>query len=138
MRITRVKKGWASYVDQDKWHYVRDGVSLCGKWKFAGPIYAHDQKGHKPRGGDCAACWRALKTGKFIVRYRITFDGNFEPDTADETFSNVESAVQAAFNYADATWLMADVATMQVRVYHHVRKCELCVFCITSGLEGAP
>lgn len=60
-------EGWAD-VGGRKWHYLRDGRSLCGKWMTGGvfgsaKIYDADQGplADKPSATDCAACWRKRK-----------------------------------------------------------------------------
>lgn len=49
---------WALPPTARKWHYFRgDGLSLCGKWMFAGYI----DKGHKDSPANCVECTRRVQ-----------------------------------------------------------------------------
>lgn len=56
-------EGWVTLVNSRKFHYVRDGRSLCKGWAYLGATFDSDdgKLGGAPQRGDCAACWRARK-----------------------------------------------------------------------------
>lgn len=50
------KEGWGRPAFLPKGHYFRDGISLCGAWRYLGML----EPGHAAD-GDCRACARVLK-----------------------------------------------------------------------------
>ena len=57
-----MKEGWGD-MNGYKWHYYRDGVSLCGKWRVFGKILPLLDDDPKDRNvwSDCPACVRKLE-----------------------------------------------------------------------------
>lgn len=45
-------EGWAIPRRAARWHFIRDGVSLCGMWSFKGHLY----ESLAPRAKDCHRC----------------------------------------------------------------------------------
>lgn len=53
-----MREGWNWLFNSSKWHYFREGRSLCGKWMTLGnPEY---QQGNDNSPDNCAACKRKL------------------------------------------------------------------------------
>jgi len=58
--VTKVEfkngEGWGAPGNSQKWHYFRGGMSLCGRWMYAGPLDGED--GWVVSADDCAVCVR--------------------------------------------------------------------------------
>lgn len=55
-------EGWSRPADARKWHYFRDGRSLCGRWGMRRS--RHLEPDDEPSADDCAACRRTLDAEK--------------------------------------------------------------------------
>lgn len=57
-------EGWTYLINSKKWHYFRDGRSLCGKWAYFGSSDFEKGKDNHPK--NCSACVkkRAAETNK--------------------------------------------------------------------------
>ena len=47
------KEGWADIANSRKFHYVRNSMSLCGRWLYLGPDLTQDDY---TTSDDCRAC----------------------------------------------------------------------------------
>ncbi len=53
--IIKINEGWISGLGE-KYHYIREGRSLCRRWAYLG-LNAHLQADTgKPNSGDCKTC----------------------------------------------------------------------------------
>jgi hypothetical protein len=50
--------GWAKIDGSPKWHFVRDGKSLCGRWMYLGRNKL--DLGNDDSADNCAACRRKV------------------------------------------------------------------------------
>jgi len=48
-------EGWAAPVNTRRWHYFRDGRSLCGRWGYFGSLWDQSLQYVSK---DCAECRR--------------------------------------------------------------------------------
>lgn len=49
-------EGWTWLINATKWHYIRDGMSLCRRWAVLGnPTLEQDDS---PSPDNCKACYR--------------------------------------------------------------------------------
>ena len=51
-----MKEGWTWLIGTPKWHYFREGRSLCGKWMLLGNPEL-DQRDFKSK-DNCMACFK--------------------------------------------------------------------------------
>ena len=59
MNDKKLTEGWISLYNARKFHYARDGRTLCGKFLYLGASYSPDTgSDHK---NDCAACSKKLR-----------------------------------------------------------------------------
>ena len=58
--MSKPKEGWTYLFNSTKWHYFRDGRSLCGK--FALLLSGALEKGNDSSPDNCAACKRKKLT----------------------------------------------------------------------------
>ena len=61
MTNPKLEEGWMAEKPSSSrvYHYIADGISLCGKWGF----YLGDLKAFEPgprRNNDCAECYRRV------------------------------------------------------------------------------
>jgi hypothetical protein len=56
-----LKEGWVCLTNANKYHYIRDARSLCGKWGYFGNIFDADTF-ESP--DDCKSCRAKLKKEK--------------------------------------------------------------------------
>jgi len=66
---TNELEGWYKFSNAAKWHYMRAGRSLCGKWGMLarmdpGSTEPFDESSTKPGPDDCVSCWRKRKADK--------------------------------------------------------------------------
>jgi len=55
-------EGWAMHGAKAlKYHYYRDGKSLCGRHRFNGPYHVWETS---PMTLDCKTCWKVKATGR--------------------------------------------------------------------------
>jgi len=54
-------EGWKWIVNAPKWHYFRDGRSLCGKWMCLGKSF---EQGNDDSPDNCVACRKKLSAEK--------------------------------------------------------------------------
>ena len=54
------KEGWNYLVNSPKWHYFRDGRSLCRRWGIYGKN-EDSQQGNNGSPDNCKACRTALE-----------------------------------------------------------------------------
>lgn len=52
-----LKEGWGIPGQSKKWHYFRDGMSLCRKWGF---FLGHLEPDEGANEDDCPACRKKL------------------------------------------------------------------------------
>lgn len=52
------KEGWKWLTNSTKWHYFRDGRSLCRRWMTFGTIF---EQGNNNSPDNCKACIKALE-----------------------------------------------------------------------------
>lgn len=57
-----LKEGWTWIVGAAKWHYMRNGRSLCGKWMLLGKPEL--EQGNDSSPDNCVACRRKLEKEK--------------------------------------------------------------------------
>lgn len=55
------EEGWVCLANSNKYHYIRDSRSLCGKWMYLGNIFYADEF-ESP--DDCKSCRNKLKKEK--------------------------------------------------------------------------
>ena len=61
--MSEKKEGWTWLYNSKKWHYFRDGRSLCGKWgRFGSPDTLEQGKDDSP--DNCAVCRKKLAKEK--------------------------------------------------------------------------
>ena len=48
------EEGWVSLLNSPKWHYIRDGMSLCRKWVYFGKEFSDCDAPNTPT--DCKTC----------------------------------------------------------------------------------
>lgn len=53
-----MKEGWRCLVGATKWHYIRNGRSMCGNWMYLGPQDL--QAGNDGSPDNCRACVKRL------------------------------------------------------------------------------
>ncbi|MFA5559935.1 MAG: hypothetical protein WDA59_10885 [Methanofastidiosum sp.] len=53
------KEGWTWLSNSPKWHYFRNGQSLCGKWGLLGNHELEQGKNNSP--DNCAICRKKLE-----------------------------------------------------------------------------
>ena len=70
-KASRRHVGWVFLAGGRKAHYIRDRVSLCGRWAYWGQMFI---AGKVERAGKCAEC---LEQEKRLVREKI-FDAATE------------------------------------------------------------
>jgi len=56
------KEGWTWFVNSIKWHYLRDGRSLCKKWLNVGNPQL--EQGNDDSIDNCAACCKRIEKEK--------------------------------------------------------------------------
>jgi len=52
------EEGWALIFNSPKWHYMRKGRSLCGKWMIVGKLRL--EQGNDTSPDNCKACMKKL------------------------------------------------------------------------------
>ena len=57
-----MKEGWTWLFNARKWHYFRDGQSLCKKWGLLGSRDLEQGNDNSP--DNCATCRKILKKEK--------------------------------------------------------------------------
>jgi hypothetical protein len=60
-RAEKPKEGWKWLINSTKWHYFRNGTSLCGKWMNLGEDF---EQGNDESSSNCKACKTALRKEK--------------------------------------------------------------------------
>lgn len=55
----QLTEGWVSLLNSKKFHYVRDGRTLCGKFLYLGGAFTPDAGWHNP--DDCPKCSKSLR-----------------------------------------------------------------------------
>ena len=53
-----IKEGWGWLFNADKWHYFRDGQSLCRKWALLSASALEQGNNNSPT--NCLACRKVL------------------------------------------------------------------------------
>ena len=53
-QVSETREGWAFITNSPKWHYLRNGRSLCGKWMVLRTTYF--EQGNENSRDNCAAC----------------------------------------------------------------------------------
>ena len=61
MSLSAPKEGWKWLLNSKKWHYFRNGNSLCGKWATFGSEF---EQGNNDSPDNCMACRRKLEAEK--------------------------------------------------------------------------
>lgn len=59
--MTELTEGWVWLVNSTKWHYMRNGQSLCRRWGYFGSTY---EQGNDNSSDNCKTCQRALAKEK--------------------------------------------------------------------------
>ncbi len=54
----KIEEGWQHPLASKKWHYFREGRSLCRKWMFLGE---HFEQGNDESEDNCTSCKKILK-----------------------------------------------------------------------------
>jgi len=58
---TSAEEGWTWIVGTPKWHYIREGMSLCNKWMmFQKPTEGFETGNHDSK-DNCKMCARIIK-----------------------------------------------------------------------------
>ena len=52
------KEGWEYKYKSPKWHYFKNGQSICGKWMYLGDDL---EKGNNNSPDNCKSCIKKLK-----------------------------------------------------------------------------
>ena len=54
-------EGWVHFLNATKWHYVREGRSLCRRWGYLGRAFEPEDV-ESP--DNCRECWRRRQKEK--------------------------------------------------------------------------
>lgn len=59
--MSETREGWVSLMNSRKYHYARDGETLCGRYMYLGNSFEEDGQMNTPKKDDCLTCWKKRK-----------------------------------------------------------------------------